>query len=77
MTRTGQNFLKGKTAGSMAKSGKEAEKSTGKDGAKGADTPKTDSETKAKEAPPKPVDPVTACLNGKYRSKFESQYACG
>ena len=47
----------------MAKSAKEDEK-TVKDGVKNADSTKSDNESKAKEAPPKPVDPVTAFLNG-------------
>lgn len=52
------------------KSGKESEKGPGKDGGKAADAAKSDSESKAKEVPAKPVDPVTAFLNGKLQNLF-------
>jgi hypothetical protein len=49
----------------MAKSGKEDAKGQGKEGEKGTVKMDIEGEAKSKEVATKPIDPVTACLNGK------------
>ena len=49
----------------MAKSGKDDSKGKAKEGEKGSVKMDIEGDAKSKDVPPKPIDPVTACLNGK------------
>ena len=48
----------------MAKSGKEDSKGIAKEGEKGSAKMEIEGDAKLKDVAAKPIDPVTACLNG-------------